>query len=91
MIGVFTLPGLIREQYTGLVDSTKRMIYESDVVEHTLYSPSEVFFRDGSFCTDLDRRIYLELSQNSFGMESYTVIGDIHQNPELLNPTHGTL
>lgn len=71
-------------QYTGLTDKNGNKIFEGDILENEkgcIYSGSyrnEVVFRDGMFFADG----ILEFMPNDF--ELCEVIGNIHDNPELL-------
>lgn len=70
------------ERFTGLTDANGKKIYEGDIVEVTsqywgmLGNRYEVKFKQGSFCVK-----YVLLSVIS---SSISVIGNVHENPELL-------
>lgn len=77
------------QQYTGLKDQNNDDIYEGDIVKFIYYSNDlendigKVEFREGLFG-------YLEDEDNEFTVlsswakESMEIIGNIYQNPELL-------
>lgn len=72
-------------QFTGLYDDDGKGIYEGDIFQVKAYEPKyEVYFADGMFqyCQigSLNRR---PMFLRRINIDSY-VIGNIHDNPELL-------
>ena len=69
-------------QYTGLTDKNGKKIFEGDILydEHN-ESNCLITFDEGSFCI-LDDNV----SQSAWGcsMNGFEVIGNLHDNPELL-------
>jgi YopX protein len=76
---------LIIEQYTGLKDKNGKEIYEGDILENDNGPKSEVVFWDGAFCLDFGNGLNHFNSLTNFAPGiAKAVIGNIHENPELL-------
>lgn len=76
-------------RYTGEIDKNKKMIFEGDICRFTDYKKSfpytfigvikyykniKAVFVSGNYCTDL----------SEWESEDFEVIGNIHDNPELI-------
>ena len=69
-------------QYTGLPDENKQDVYEGDILfDDSGDDVYEVKFEDGKFVAILDGNVELDLSEVAYRC---SVIGNIHDNPELL-------
>lgn len=84
-------------QYTGFKDKNDKEIYESDILmqqstilcEDKLHTISvfvyECVWHEGAFkLQDADGDL-IDLAELLFGIEAYEIIGNIHENSELLN------
>lgn len=71
-------------QFTGLKDKNENEIYEGDILgypEDVDFLPETVIFKDGCFMVKDD---YTTIAINAIDTEDRTIIGNIHDNPELL-------
>ena len=71
-------------QYTGLKDKNGKEVYESDVVR-ILNNTTVVYYENGGFRVgSLFKSSLIYLNENNVEFE---VIGNLHENPELLTKT----
>ena len=95
LIGYFCEPDSIG-QYTGLTDKNGRKIFEGDII-HLEYSQvffggvyfgeytAEVSYKEGCFITDgINNGDEIETPLSGFNNDEVEIIGNIHDNPELL-------
>lgn len=69
-------------QYTGLKDKNGREIYEGDImfcVDDAQYY--KIVFLDGMFLLEVSKKDYSPIKEYVFDSQ---VVGNIHQNPELI-------
>jgi uncharacterized phage protein (TIGR01671 family) len=70
-------------QFTGLLDKNGVEIYEGDIVNSTLFGICQVVYFKNAFITQSDDGSYSRSSKYLHG-DNCEVIGNIYENPELL-------
>ena len=84
--GVRVIPETV-DQFTGLKDKNGNEIWEGDICNtYDIYQPSEladsIVFHDGSFVFQNEYKLSFEL--RGFKTDYIEIIGNIHDNPDLL-------
>lgn len=79
------------EQFTGLLDRNGKEIYEGDILQHDLWGKASVIYdplRAGFSCQrrgETTEDIF-DVSLSNIQLKRTRVIGNIHENPDLLTP-----
>lgn len=68
-------------QSTGLFDKNGKEIFEGDVVRILDEKLSKIYYSDGAFCVDI---LNGGTPLHAFLSEHLEIIGDIYENPELV-------
>ena len=88
--GIIEWEDAILIQFTGLLDKNGKKIFEGDIIQRIFqekgYQICEVKFEEGTFgVEDYDHAGTLVLWALRSRSHHFVIIGDIHNNPELLN------
>lgn len=80
-------------EWTGLKDMNGKNIYEDDIIRHGSYeNPFLCMWTKKFTCFAFEENGENEtIFILACDCDRILVIGDIHHNPELLNPSHGTV
>lgn len=73
---------IVLMEYTGLKDQNGKEIYEGDIVKFADWSPKIVIYKDTSFAGYSLKETSLWLME--YDMDRFEVIGNIFENPDLL-------
>ena len=73
---------IVLEQCTGAKDMNGKLIYEGDIVKFYEYN-YEVYFNENTSAMDIWNE-KKEVGHSLYYHEKFEVIGNIHENPELL-------
>lgn len=94
---LLTLDHIILQQFTGLLDKNGKEIYEGDIISDVVetdeglkQSFEQIYFEEKEGCYKLDNSLNQDkLSGIILAFElidfDYIVVGNIYENPELLN------
>jgi uncharacterized phage protein (TIGR01671 family) len=83
--GVKVLPESVG-QFTGFKDENDKEVFEGDIISSNQWNPREykVIFEYGEFSFVSLKGVESPYTNSIHYVENFSVIGNIHQNPELL-------
>lgn len=71
-------------QYTGLTDKNGNKVFEGDILKGSWETISTIFFDEISSSYRVKTSTGHEREPSYYGIDKWEVIGNIHENPELL-------
>jgi len=83
-------PTYIWQQYTGLKDKNGKEIYEGDIVDSHAHIDNDYYFREVVYSSDSCGLRFkpgtgIILCKNNADKGCFNIIGNIYENPELLD------
>lgn len=72
-------------QYTGLTDKNGKKIFEGDILKGSWETVLTIFFDEISSSYRVKTSTGHEREPSYYGIEKWEIIGNIHDNPELMN------
>jgi hypothetical protein len=74
----------IFNEWTGITDKNGKYIYEGDIVKHS-NGIKKVYYDEQTISFQMDLSNYVLDQEIGYDIRKIEVIGNIYQNPELLN------
>ncbi len=71
-------------QFTGLFDRNGKEIYEDDIIDFAGLKPIKIIWKENGFKSSMHGSEPIHLTQEGLSVFA-EVIGNIYENPELLN------
>lgn len=79
----FTVKSYTIGQFTGLKDKTGRDVYEGDIICSSIMATYAITYNDGAFRINQGFPVGFPINHDFISRSE--VIGNIHENPELIN------